>query len=86
MTFEEAIGELKQGKGIYRKVWPKDEFAGFWTYDYNDSIMKYYWDGFRGRIHQTEMKFSGEDILANDWEATETYRYPYYTRFGYTRY
>ena len=78
MKFEEAIVELKKGKGIYRKSWEEDEFIGFWTFDYKDQIMKYYWDRFRGRIHQTVMKFSGEDILATDWEITETYRYPYY--------
>ena len=78
MKFEEAIVELKKGKGIYRKSWEEDDFVGFWTWDYKDSIMKYYWDRFRGRSHQTVMKFSGEDILAEDWEVTETYRYPYY--------
>lgn len=78
MKFEEAIVELKKGKGIYRKSWEEDEFIGFWTFDYKDQIMKYYWDRFRGRIHQTVMEFSGEDVLANDWEITTTYRYPYY--------
>lgn len=78
MSFEEAIVELKKGQCIYRRIWEKDEFVGFWTVDYKYPIMKYYWDGFSGRIHQTIMEFSGEDILANDWEITETYRYPYY--------
>ena len=81
MKFEEAIVEIKKGKGIYRTSWSSDEFVGFWTLDYKDSIMKYYWDGFRGRIHQTAMEFSGEDILADDWKVTETYRYPDYTPF-----
>lgn len=82
MTFEKALVELKNGKGIYRESWPNDEFVGFWTLDYKDIIMKYYWDGFRQRTHQTIMEFSGEDILANDWEVTEVYRCdPDYTPF-----
>lgn len=82
MKFEEAIVELKKGKGIYRESWPNDEFVGFWILDYKDTIVKYYWDGFRERIHQTIMEFSGEDIIANDWEITEVYRCdPDYTSF-----
>jgi hypothetical protein len=74
MTFEEALVELKKGKGIYRDSWEEDEFIGYWTLDYNEPIMKYYWDSFRGRIHQTVMEFSSDDILADDWGVTEVYR------------